>query len=68
MTNTQTGEKLALNVNELAQALGISRAAAYDLVRREGFPALIVSERRIIIPVEALRRWLDMAAAEGIRV
>lgn len=68
MTNLQTGKKLALNVNELAQALGISRAAAYDLTRREGFPALIVSERRIIIPIAALEAWLEKTAAEGIQL
>ena len=52
-------EKLTLSVEEMAQTLGISRPVAYELIKREGFPAIRVSERRIIIPIESLKRWLD---------
>ena len=51
-------EKLVLNVAELAAELGISKPTAYELIKREGFPAVKVSERRTIIPVEALKLWL----------
>lgn len=51
--------KLTVTVNEMAKLLGISRPTAYELVKREGFPAIRVSERRIIIPVDALNRWLN---------
>ena len=54
-----TNEKLTLTVDEMAAALGISRPVAYELIKREGFPAIRVSERRIIIPIESLKRWLD---------
>ena len=50
--------KLTLSVEELAVELGISKPVAYELIKREGFPAIRVSERRIVIPVEALRLWL----------
>lgn len=59
-----TNEKLTFNVDEMAAAIGVSRPVAYELVRKEGFPAIRVSERRIIIPVDSLKRWLDRQAGE----
>lgn len=50
--------KMALSVDEMAQALGISRTVAYDLVKRADFPSVRLSEKRIVIPVDALREWL----------
>jgi excisionase family DNA binding protein len=58
-------EKLTVSVDEMASMLGISRPVAYELTKREGFPAVRVSERRIIVPVEALKRWLNEQAARG---
>lgn len=55
-------EKLTLSVEEMANELGISRPVAYELIKRDGFPAIRISERRIIIPVEALRNWLNKNA------
>lgn len=52
-------EKLTISVDELATQLGISRPLAYELTRREGFPAVRLGERRIVIPVDNLKRWLD---------
>ena len=60
-----SNEKLTLSVEELAKELGISKPIAYELIKREGFPSIRVSERRIIIPVEPLRRWLE-ENAQGI--
>jgi excisionase family DNA binding protein len=54
--------KLTYSVEELAKSLGISKPVAYELIKREGFPAIRVSERRIIIPVDALRSWLNANA------
>ena len=58
-------DKLTISVEEMASMLGISRPVAYELTKREGFPAVRVSERRIIVPVEALKRWLNEQAARG---
>lgn len=59
-------EKLTVSVDEMAAMLGISRPVAYELTKRDGFPAVRVSERRIIVPVEALKRWLnEQVAARG---
>lgn len=48
---------LMLSVPEMAAALGISRAGAYELVRSEGFPALRIGTR-IVIPKDELRKWI----------
>ena len=55
-------EKLTLSVDELAQVLGISKPLAYDLIKRDGFPSVRISERRIIVPIDALRSWLNANA------
>ena len=48
---------LMLSVSEMAAALGISRAGAYELARSEGFPALRIGTR-IVIPKDELREWI----------
>ena len=48
---------LMLSVPEMAAALGISRAGAYELARSEGFPALRIGNR-IVIPKDELRKWI----------
>ena len=52
-------EKLAYSVTELAKVLNIGRNNAYDLVQRADFPAIRLSERRIIVPVDGLKLWLE---------
>ena len=49
---------LMLSVAEMAAALGISRAGAYELARSEGFPALRIGTR-IVIPKDKLQEWVD---------
>ena len=49
---------LVLSVPEMAAALGISRAGAYELARSEGFPALRIGNR-IVIPKDKLQEWVD---------
>lgn len=46
-----------LSVPEMAAALGISRAGAYELAQSEGFPALRIGNR-IVIPKDELREWI----------
>ena len=48
---------LMLSVPDLMEALGISRAGAYELVKSEGFPALHIGNR-ILIPKEELIAWI----------
>ena len=48
---------LMLSVPDLTEALGISRADAYELVKSEGFPTLHIGNR-ILIPKEELIAWI----------
>jgi excisionase family DNA binding protein len=56
-------ERLTLSVEEAAHLLGISRALAYDLVRRGELPRLQPG-RRIVVPRRALEELVagDTAA------
>ena len=49
---------LMLSVPEMAAALGISRAGAYELARSERFPALRIGTR-IVVPKDKLQEWVD---------
>ena len=60
-----SNERLTLTVEELAQEFGISKPTAYELLKRDGFPSIRVTERRIVIPVEPLRRWLEENTENG---
>ena len=48
---------LMLSVPDLTEALGISRAGAYELVKGEGFPTLHIGNR-ILIPKDELIAWI----------
>lgn len=49
---------LMLNVKQVAQVLGISRAASYQLFHSTGFPVIYVG-KRMLVPKEALREWIN---------
>jgi excisionase family DNA binding protein len=51
--------RLTLTVEEAAAALGISRASAYEAVRRSEIPSLRIG-RRVLVPRVALNRMLDI--------
>ena len=57
-------ERRTLTVGEAARALGISRALAYDLVRRGEIPSLRLG-RRIVIPERVVDDLLDGATSES---
>ncbi|MBE7009702.1 MAG: helix-turn-helix domain-containing protein [Ruminococcaceae bacterium] len=48
---------LMLSVPDLTEALGISRAGAYELVKRKDFPALHLG-KRVLVPKEELIAWI----------
>ena len=61
MTNTYTSYDqlpLALNADDVAAVLGISRANAYTLMRSKGFPTLIIG-KRMTVPKDKLLEWMD---------
>ena len=50
-----------LKVSELKEILNIGRRQAYELVKREDFPKLMVGNS-IRIPPEGLENWLKQQA------
>lgn len=54
----QTNKKLAYKATELAQMLGISRSAAYDLMHRQDFPTIRIG-KRMLVNASLLQEWLD---------
>ena len=49
---------LTLTAPEVGEVLGISRAAAYELVRSKGFPSMRIGTR-ILIPKDKFLAWID---------
>ncbi len=49
---------LTLSVPEVAAALGISRAGAYELVRSDSFPKIKIGNR-IVVPKDKFIAWMD---------
>jgi excisionase family DNA binding protein len=54
-------ERLTMTVTETADALGISRNTAYQLVRKGDIPSVRLG-RRLVIPKTALNAWLERQA------
>lgn len=48
----------SLNVEDVAELLGISRVSAYNLCHTEDFPAVRVG-RRIVIPTDKFLNWMN---------
>ncbi len=50
---------LCLNVQQLADVLGVCKPIAYNLVNRDDFPAIrLAGGKRIVIPKDRLQAWL----------
>ena len=57
-------QKLTYSVVEAAAALGVSKTVMYQIIRTEGFPVIVLGNRRVI-PIESFKRWMDERAAIG---
>jgi len=53
---------LILTSKDVQKVLGINNNGVYELFKRPGFPAIRVSERRIIVPRDKFLEWLDNSA------
>ncbi len=58
-------EKLTIKATELPDVLGIGRNTAYALIKRADFPSVRIG-RRIVIPVDALKSWLERQSDENV--
>jgi excisionase family DNA binding protein len=56
-------KRLTVSVEESAQMLGISRALAYELVRKNEIPSIKLG-RRLVVPLAALLRLLETPEAD----
>lgn len=59
-------EKIVLNAYDIAHILEIGLNSAYNLMHREGFPALRVG-KKWLVPREAFMRWLNEQAGKEAR-
>lgn len=50
----------------LGQALGVGRCTAYQLIKQPGFPALKISNRKIVIPKDKLLEYIEKHAEAGV--
>lgn len=55
---------IVLTADQLAQALGISRAGAYQLMHSKGFPTIRIG-KRMVVPKEQLLVWMEKKLKEG---
>lgn len=52
-------EPVTVSVEVAAQMLGVSRAKAYELIRRGDFRGVVKLGRRTLVSVAALREWVE---------
>lgn len=52
-------KRMCMTVSEMANELGISRSAAYELARSEGFTASFRVGTRLLISRHALEEWME---------
>ena len=64
MNNKFEAAPLVLNATQLAQTLEISRAKAYQLMRRADFPTLMIG-KRLLVPKDKLAAWVDHNSGGG---
>ena len=56
---------IVLNADQLALALGISRAHAYQLMHSKGFPTLRIG-KRMLVPKVMFLEWLNSNTEKGL--
>ena len=57
-------ERLAVDLAEAGEMLGVGRSTVHKMVRAGKLPHVRIG-RRIIIPVKALKDWLEQQASES---
>ena len=54
---------LSLSAMDVAEVLGLSRAGAYNLLDKQGFPTLKVGKRKIV-PRDKFLDWMEQHTEE----
>ena len=54
---------MVLNVSEVAEYIGLSKANAYELTKRTDFPAFRIG-KRVFIPRDQFLEWIDSQVEE----
>lgn len=52
-------DRLVYSIPEAAHALHCSKSLIYDLVKADKLPHVHISEKRVVIPVNALEHYLQ---------
>ena len=60
-------EKIVYSVEEMGKVLGIGKNKAYELCSRSDFPAVRITPRRIVVPVDGLKTWLENGGFNGCK-
>ena len=58
---------LMLNVQDVADVLGIGLAYAYEVAHRQDFPAITLGSR-IIVPRDKFMAWIDEQSAKKTEI
>ena len=64
MNNNYENLPAVLNANQLATALGISRAGAYQLLNTESLPTRRIG-KRLLVPRNKLVEWIEQNTGGG---
>ena len=66
MNNNYENLPAVLNANQLAAALGISRAGAYQLLNTGTFPTLRIGKRLLMPKRGKLAEWIEQNTGGGL--
>ncbi len=61
MTDCTSWELLpvVLQAKHIQAILGISKGAAYQLMNRKDFPTIFLGNKRMVVPRDKFKAWLD---------
>lgn len=59
-------EKLTYIAKEVATVMGVSLSTVRALCCQPDFPAIRVSPRRIVVPVDGLKAWMERNAGKAV--
>jgi len=57
---------LLLTAADITVITGLSKPIVYELMRRQDFPSIRMSAKRIVVPRDAFRNWLDEQAVNVV--